>query len=204
MVIYVFDSFQRGRHFFPARDPAIQLRKIGFEIFVKSLLMLRKIARKTRSNVLSSDLSVSRVQHVVRVSFRVKVSLRSVQAQRSFNRRNPDRTIDIARLPREDFRVAGNFQKRREPRMLVIEPGQDKHVRPIQPRYKAGPHGNAMRVLDSSRETIHIDQLFANLPGDISQIREGRHNPDLLGKDWTCLKPTEREKDEKYVYIVLQ
>ena len=52
MVLDKFDAPQRRRHFFPASNPVVQFGDIGFEIFVKSLLMLRKVTREAGGDVL--------------------------------------------------------------------------------------------------------------------------------------------------------
>ena len=62
MVLDKFYAAQRRRHFFPASNPVVQFSDIGFKIFFKGLLVLRKVTRKTSSDVLSDDFRSNRIQ----------------------------------------------------------------------------------------------------------------------------------------------
>ena len=75
MIVHIFDAPQRSRHFFPPGNPVVQLGQVGFKILFKSLLMLRKIPRQASGNVLRGDFRSNRIQHIVRISLRVKIAL---------------------------------------------------------------------------------------------------------------------------------
>ena len=78
MVLDEFYAAQRRRHFFPASNPIVQFRDIGFQIFFKSLLMLGKVTRKTGGDVLSDDFRPHRIQQIMGIALGMKVSFRAV------------------------------------------------------------------------------------------------------------------------------
>ena len=47
-----------------------------------------------------------------------------------------------------------------------------------------------MRIFNPRGQTIHIHQLFADLPGNIGQGRPSGHHTDLLREDQARLQPT--------------
>src|SRR5438309_10699530 len=71
MVLDELYAAQRRRHFFAAANPVVQLGDIGFKIFFKNLVMLRKIARKTGGDVLSDSLRSNRIEKIVGIHFRM-------------------------------------------------------------------------------------------------------------------------------------
>src|SRR5262245_51595768 len=128
VVLNIFDTPEWSRKLLPPRDPAVQLCKIDLKILFKDLLMLRKIARKTGSDVLCRDLPGERIQEIVRIPFRVQVSFGAVQTRRRFENGDAHRAIYVAWLPRINFRITDHYKKTREPRILIIQTCQDEYI----------------------------------------------------------------------------
>ena len=134
-----------------------------------------------------------RVQHIVRITLWVKISLSSIQTDGRFQHRYSHGTIDVTGPARKNSSIVRHLQERRYPGMLIIQACHNQEVGAIQPRHEAWPHGNPVRILNPGGQTFHINQLFADLPRNIRQIGEGRDDTYLLRKHRTGWQPTEHQ-----------
>src|SRR6266508_3123151 len=193
VVRYKLNTFQRSSHLLPTRYPAVQLQKIGFEIFLESLLMLRRVARQSRGNGLRYNLAINRIQIVVRIAFRVNISLRPVDTSRRLKHIYPNGTINVARLSWQNARITRNLQKGWKPGNLQIQANQQKKISAVQFGNETGFNRDSMHELYTFREALNVYQVLSDLFRDVSQVRNCSNHSDLLGQDQTSLKPKRDE-----------
>src|SRR6266498_112454 len=187
------NTLQRSSHFLPARYPAIQLCKIGFQIFLKCLLMLRRVTRQSRGDGLRYNFTINRIQIVMRISFRVNISLRPVDTSRRLKHIYPNGTINVPYLPWQNPRITRNLEKRWKPGDLQIQPDQEKKISAVQLGYKTGLNRDCMHELYTFCQALNVHKVLSYLLRHVSQIRNRSNHADLLSEEQISLKP---DRDE--------
>ncbi len=157
MVLDVFHPAQWRRQFFPAGDPGVEFGQVGFEILIELRLVLGKNSRQPDGDVLCRDFRIHRVEQIMRVALGMEIAFRAVEPRRRLQDRNADRAVDRAGLAQKNFRIAGDFEQRRQPGMLVVKTGQHEHVGAVQSRHEARLHRHAVGIFHAGRETFHAD-----------------------------------------------